>query len=197
MWVVLLYTQGTPPSSTFHPQLSIIAPDKLSQHCTVKWYQQVRFTTPFSDFYLDMGCSIRPGYAIGVECDGREFHKDPVRDFCRDALMLGTGRLAYIYRIEAWAIRKREIDWLRILCILEPDLFDSKRLQTINEIGCGYDQVLGRRLEDRYFGFISRRCPETETVNEFLEFARANQGINFLELVNRTVDQFATVDQPR
>lgn len=176
------------PANKFKPEISDIEQilaDKLSRYSAVKWYQQVPFTTPFCDFFLDMGCSIRPGHAIGVECDGREYHRDPVRDFCRDALILGTGRLACIYRIEAWAILKREFDWLRILSVLEPGLFDCERLQTIKELGYSHDELTGQQLRDRYTGFIFRRVPEMESVNRFLEFARANLGITFPELVNR------------
>lgn len=176
------------PTKEFKPEISDIEQilvDKLSRHCAVKWHQQVRFRTPFCDFFLDTGCLIRPGRAIGVECDGREFHKDKVRDFCRDALILGTGRLACIYRIEAWAIRKRELDWLRILSVLEPGLFGCERLQTIGELGNGYDKLMSRQLRDRYTGFIFRREPEMESVKEFLEFTRANHGITFPELVER------------
>lgn len=177
-----------PPAKVFVPEISDIEQtlaDKLSRLCAVKWHQQVRFPSPFCDFFLDVGCLIRPGRAIGIECDGRDFHQDKVRDFCRDALMLGTGRLARIYRIEAWAIRKRELDWLRMLIALEPGLFDSVHLQTIEELGKSYDKLMGQRLQERYTGFMCWRDLETESVKEFLKFARAIQGITFSELVIR------------
>ncbi len=186
--------------SKFKPEISDIEQilaDKLSRYCAVKWYQQVPFTTPFCNFFLDMGCSIRPDHAIGVECDGREFHQDPIRDFCRDALILGTGRLACIYRIEAWAIRKRELDWLRILGALEPGLFDRERLRTIEELGDGYDKRMGQQLGDKNTRFIFWRAPEMESVKGFLEFATANQGITFPELVNRARAFFCEYDQLR
>jgi hypothetical protein len=176
------------PAREFTPEISDIEQvlaDKLSRYCAAKWHQQVSFRTHFCDFFLDMGCQIRPGRAIGVECDGREFHQDKVRDFCRDALMLGTGRLACIYRIEAWAIRKRDFDWLRILGSLEPGLFDCQRLQTLAELGSVYDNRVGTQIRDRYIGFLSRRSPEMESIKEFLEFAKENQGITFPKLVDR------------
>lgn len=186
------------PVGNFKPEISDIEQilfDKLSRYCAVKWYQQVQFTTPFCDFFLDMGCLIRPGHAIGVECDGREFHQDPVRDFCRDALILGTGRLACIYRIEAWAIRKRELDWLRMLSAMEPGLLACERLQTIAELGSSYDKLMGLKLRIRYTNFIFRRVPAMESVKRFLEFARKNQGITFPELVDRA-RAFGAYDQP-
>jgi hypothetical protein len=172
----------------FTPEISDIEQDLhdiLSRQCTVMWPRQVEFVTRFGRFFLDMGCLIRPGRAIGMECDGRSYHKDKLRDFCRDALLLGTGRLACIYRIEAWAIRKRQIDWLRILSELEPGLFTPECLQAIQGLGRGYDEVTGKKLRERYTGFMSCLMPEMAPTKRFLELAKANQGISFPKLVER------------
>jgi hypothetical protein len=172
----------------FTPQISEVEQelaDTLSRHSTVKWFQQVPFSTSFCDFYLDMGCLLRAGHAIGVECDGHPYHTDDMRDFCRDALILGTGRLAWIYHIEAWAVRKRQIEWMWILSKLEPGLFTTESHQSIRRLGIGYDELTGTKLPKRYIGFIYRRSPEMDSVKRFLEFAEANQGISFPELVER------------
>jgi hypothetical protein len=159
--------------------------DTLSRHSAVKWHQQVPISTSFCNFFLDMGCLIKAGRAIGVECDGHPYHTDKMCDFCRDALILGTGRLACIYRIEAWAIRKRRIDWMRILSELEPGLFAAGSLQAIQGLGVCYDEATGLKLQERYIGFIYWRRPEMDSVKRFLDFAGANQGISFPELVER------------
>jgi hypothetical protein len=172
----------------FTPEISEVEQDladTLPRHSTVKWYQQVPFSTSFCDFFLDMGCLIRPGRAIGIECDGHPYHTDKTRDFCRDALILGTGRLACIYHIEAWAIRKRQVDWMRLLSELEPGLFAPGRLQAIQALARGYDEVTGLKLRERYIGFIYWRTPGMDSVRRFLEFAEANQGISFPKLVER------------
>lgn len=174
--------------SAFKPEISEIEQtlaDFLTSHCAVKWYQQVRFETSFCEFFLDMGCLVKPGRAIGIECDGKEFHRDHVREFCRDALILGTGRLACVYHIEAWAIRKRLIDWLRILAVVEPDLFTARHHEIFAGLGAGYDLKLQRTLADRYTGFMFRRRPEMESVKRFLRFARVNDHLSFYQLVDR------------
>jgi hypothetical protein len=172
----------------FTPKISDVEQDladTLSRHSTVKWHQQVPFSTSFCEFFLDMGCLIRPGRAIGIECDGHPYHTDKIRDFCRDALILGTGRLACIYHIEAWAIRKRQLDWLRVLSELEPGFFSPGRLQIIQALARGHDEVVGRKLQERNVGFIYWRTPEMDSVKRFLEFAGAEKGISFPELVER------------
>jgi hypothetical protein len=177
-----------PNTKDFKPEISEIEQflvDLLARHSAVKWHQQVEFRTTFCEFFLDMGCLVRPGRAIGLECDGKEYHLDPVREFCRDALILGTGRLACIYHIEAWAIRKRQIDWLRILSELEPEVFTPESRIAIHGLAAGFDKVTMLRIDDRYTGFMFRSTAQSKNVKSFLEFAKSNSGVSFPVLVER------------
>src|SRR4051794_29483172 len=84
--------------------------DMLSRYSVAGWRPQLDIETSFCTFWMDAAFSVRPDRTIAVECDGLEYHDDPVREFCRDALILGTGQVACIYHIEAWAVRKRYFD---------------------------------------------------------------------------------------
>jgi len=170
----------------FDPEISLIEQslvNRLNQYSRVKWYQQVEFPTGFATFYQDAGCLVKKGRAVGIECDGPDFHRDHVREFCRDALILGTGRLAQIYHVEAWAIDRRYTDWLFILGVLEPEIFTPASLEAINGLAQANDIHRGTRIKERYADFIYRRSPEMETVKDFIQFARSHSGITFRKLV--------------
>ncbi len=100
--------------------------DKLRIHSQERWYRQVPFDTPCGTFYLDLGSKLRSGRAIGVECDGIQHKKTLAKDLCRDALMLDTKRIASIYRIDAWAVRKLQFHWMAALNKLEPGIFPQE-----------------------------------------------------------------------
>jgi hypothetical protein len=159
--------------------------DHLSRLTSAKWHQSVSFKTSFCEFFLDMGCRVKEGRAIGLECDGTDFHKDKVREFCRDALILETRRLACIYHIEAWAVRVRQFDWLFILGKLEPDLFTREKLETIKGLVIGYDQYKSLKFKDRSIRFMSWRTPDDPDVKSFLEFAKRMHGFSFPTLVEQ------------
>jgi hypothetical protein len=171
----------------FEPEISEIEQklvNRLTEYSRVKWYQQVEFPTPFATFFLDVGCLVKPGRAIGIECDGQDFHRDQVREFCRDALILGTGRLAHIYHIEAWSVERRYIDWLFILSRLEPDIFTSASLEAIDGLAKANDFHRGTSIQGRYTGFMYRRTHEMQTIKDFIQFARAHCGtVSFSKLV--------------
>jgi hypothetical protein len=61
-----------------------------------KMQPQHPISTPAGNFILDFTLE-RGGLPIGIECDGRPYH-DAYRDEWRDALILGTGRVAAVYR---------------------------------------------------------------------------------------------------
>lgn len=172
----------------FTPQISETEQDladTLNRHSKVAWHQQVPFETQFGTFYLDMGCRIASVRAIGVECDGHQFHQDRLRDFCRDCLMLGTGRVSCIYRLEAWAVRKRLIEWLGLLNELEPELFVAERTEAIRSLLLDYYQGTEDAPLARGRVFLTRLRAEGDAVREFLAFAGRNKGVRFSELVER------------
>jgi hypothetical protein len=87
--------------------------------------------------------------------------------------------------MDAWAVRKRRFDWIRLLVELEPEIFDAGRAQVIRELNMGFDKMIGLDLQKRGLRFLSRRIPQMASVHRFLEFAKCNQGITFPQLVER------------
>jgi hypothetical protein len=70
---------------------------------------------------------------VGIECDGREFH-DPIRDFCRDSVLLGENHIDAMYRFPGVALLRQIEDVLWFLAMCEPNLFSiagRKNLETL------------------------------------------------------------------
>src|SRR5947208_837210 len=66
--------------------------------------------TPFATFYLDLVAITPKGLRIGFECDGKDYHTSPLRDECRDALILAVKSVAAIYRFRGQDIHHHEHD---------------------------------------------------------------------------------------
>jgi hypothetical protein len=149
----------------------------------LKWYRQVKVETGFATFWLDAGTLVKPGYALGFECDGDPYHQDKIKDACRDCLIVGTGRLARVYRVSADHVRERYVEWLYLLSEMEPDLVCAesktqvKKLIEVIARKQGIPPLRGLR--------ISRVCRQNKDVQEFLDFASQNKGIGFRQLVER------------
>ncbi len=79
--------------------------------------------TQIGAFRPDMILSV-PGRSIGLEVDGRQFHKDPDRDYLRDAALLAGRFVNVIYRFAASSTWYRQEDCLFVLAKYEWDLFD-------------------------------------------------------------------------
>jgi hypothetical protein len=170
----------------FVPEISPVEQeqaDTLKRYSRVAVFQQVEAETTFTPFYLDIMCRPQPGRTIAIECDGYQYHSDPIRDFCRDALILGTYDLSCIYRVEAWAVRQRPFDWLRILSELEPGLFTDECAEGIRALSltCG---MTGQTFRNSRL-FLTRLVQDDPSVQRVFEFAQANTGITFPKLVER------------
>jgi len=91
----------------------------------VEFKKQYKVSTEYGNFYLDFIVRIDGRY-IGFECDGKEFHKDSLRDEFRDAFILSTQNIEKIYRFKGKDIYFKIEEILYCISLLEPELF-SKR----------------------------------------------------------------------
>jgi very-short-patch-repair endonuclease len=169
---------------TSPPEVDLLA--ILKAHTVADWQQQKRVQTPFVTFYLDIACQVKPDHVIGIECDGSEFHKDKLRDFCRDALILASGEVSCIYRLGAWAVNRPhlQVDWLWILSLGEPELFTADKRRTIDDMFKACVKVDGiADFSVRFNGFVSRITRKSKDVEEFIAFANGHVGKTFPQLV--------------
>lgn len=162
----------------------------LAEHFSSKVYSQVEFKTAFGNFFVDMSWLVEEGRAVGLECDGKDYHKDKFRELCRDALILGTGRLSAIYHVQAFAINRRKMDLLKILCQMEPNSFKPGRADVINSLVSAQDKLMNPPFERRNFNFIYRATPKDPTIQAMNKFAKACQGMVFKDLVERSKTDF-------
>lgn len=188
--------KGKASVSTFQPAESKAEGtmvEKLEWACPqIKWYRQVIVVTPFATFHADASCLVREGYALAFECDGGPYHQDPLRDFCRDCLILQAGRVAKVYRMPAWCFDPRSLRWLDCLVSLsrcEPDLMDPGRLEVIRGVEAGITQWEMLPLERRGSQLVWTSL-QANGVQEFLAFASGRKGTfpNLVEDYRRKID---------
>ncbi len=149
----------------------------LQRYSEATWERQVQFPVRGVTFYLDMARQLVSGRVIGVECDGAPFHQDKVRDFCRDALILNSGRVSCIYRIEAWAVNKQLPLWAAMLNRAEPGLFTESYGRALEGLARCRDPG------DRIPRLMSRTMLQSIDVPAFLELAKKRPGLSFAQLV--------------
>lgn len=95
---------------------------EFARHATKYFSEDISFETQFEvetiygKFRLDFVTIDREGVVIGFECDGKEFH-GPSRDEWRDAMILGTNKIAKIYRIRGCDINFRAEDIFYVLSV--------------------------------------------------------------------------------
>jgi hypothetical protein len=87
--------------------------------------KQMEVNTLCGRFRLDF-VAIRSGRAIGLECDGAEFHPSTLRDEWRDAMILGDASITSIYRFRGKDVFSSVEDCLFILSAWEPQLFSDR-----------------------------------------------------------------------
>lgn len=102
-----------------HMLEKVISPDVRIRRQQVV---DVGFTEYRLDFILERPAN---GRAIGLECDGKDFH-DPVKDSFRDRQIIKTGRVSKIYRLRGRDINFRLADTLDLLGKLEPWVFSER-----------------------------------------------------------------------
>lgn len=72
---------------------------------------------------------------IVVECDGRDFHKDPARDRDRDRAILRASEVTCIYRMTGRSLFHHTDRLLFLLSLCEPDFFDERGLRNLLILG--------------------------------------------------------------
>ena len=86
----------------------------------VRVYRQHKVETQIGRFRLDFLLERSgDGMAIGVECDGKDFHS-PESDAKRDAAIVSTGVVDKIYRITGHDLVFHLEDSIQMLAIMEP-----------------------------------------------------------------------------
>lgn len=94
--------------------------------------QQYRVNTSLGQFRLDF-CLVTSDRAVGVECDGVEFH-EPFRDEVRDAAILSQSGVDSIWRFPGPCVLGATEACLALLAATEPSLFDSSVLNRIRPL---------------------------------------------------------------
>lgn len=87
---------------------------------------QVEIETICGRFRMDFIAVSPDGKTTGFECDGKTFHEEG-RDEWRDAMILGTGKVDEIYRIEGKYITYQIEDVFYVISKWSPWLFDERR----------------------------------------------------------------------
>lgn len=128
--LALSHRTGSPIEGTFGTRLA----ELLTPH--VKLHSQFEVPTAWATFLLDFAFEDGDGHMVGIECDGREYHLDTVRDEMRDALILGTRQVNVVYRITGAAIWRDLETVLRRLHESHPLAFDPVQTQRVLYEGC-------------------------------------------------------------
>ncbi|KYC46105.1 MAG: hypothetical protein AMQ22_02171 [Candidatus Methanofastidiosum methylothiophilum] len=104
---------------------------------SVKVKSQYEIKTPLSSFYLDFLLEFGK-YKIGVECDGKDYHKNRNHDDARDALILGTGLIDGIFHFEGKLIYYQPSDVMYIIMRRYPDIFHEKGKSNLETLASKY-----------------------------------------------------------
>lgn len=145
--------------------------------------KQVQVDTECGAFRLDFVIE-RDGWAVGVECDGTEYHQDALRDEFRDALILGTGRVRAIYRITGSDLFWRTEAAIYEIARRDMHLFSMHGVENLDHLterreperGDAYDEYEHEPEDERYWLSV-RHTVEHRTLgnvhlSDLLMFAR-------------------------
>jgi hypothetical protein len=144
---------------------------------------QYPITTIAGNFRIDFVISGKY-HKIGIECDSKAFHV-PIRDFYRDALILGEKALDSIYRIQAKDILYSISDVLFLLALLEPKIFTLQAQEQFRT-----------ELEAFFYETITKRGVYPEYWEEWLQKNYITER-NFLEKFIYIFSTYAFVFYPQ
>jgi very-short-patch-repair endonuclease len=143
--------------------------------------KQLEVNTVCGQFRIDFVAE-RSGRRIGLECDGAEFHPSPLRDEWRDAMILGDGSIACIYRFRGKDVFTRVEDCLFILSAWEARFFSERGLRRLEAEASeeAKSQVSRRQLDDaacviavyRRYGFQDGTVVERHSKDPFIRQSR-------------------------
>lgn len=179
------------------------------EHNNVTFRRQHQIKTICGQFRIDFSL-YHEDINLGIECDGKDYH-DEEYDRWRDALILGSGKIKDIVRIDGSQIHRNVYCCIYQIKMMYPYLFSlngQKRISSlaINEIRNQlYDQryFASRRWdvspceiehieksineiseEDiMYYSYITRRSRELDDLKSLFLFAKENQCSNINELI--------------
>lgn len=95
-------------------------------------HTQVEIDTFAGRFRLDF-LATSPNCKIGLECDGKEYHRYD-RDMFRDSIILGATSIDAIYRFGGAAIHYSLDDALYTLSTVEPGLFSPRGRTNLKQL---------------------------------------------------------------
>ncbi len=94
---------------------------------------------------------------IGIECDGKEFHKNRLRDEWRDAMILGANHADEIVRIDGSAIHYGVDSCVFVLSAWYPAMFTERSLTVLKSIATAQlpnesvDRILSESTDSHAF----------------------------------------------
>lgn len=88
--------------------------------------EQAEVVTPVATFYLDLMVRRHGGRVIAFECDGKEYHTDPFRGQCRNALIFCYGGAKAIYPFRGQDLHDGVNDGLYAVARKDPAAFSDR-----------------------------------------------------------------------
>lgn len=109
--------------------------------------EQVEVRVPCSrrPFRIDIVAKTRKGYKVALECDGKKYHTDPLRDEVRDLLILNTGAVKAIYRFRGGDIYYHLNDCLFVMSRVDRCLFSERGRRNLELLAS--DEVKARLVD--------------------------------------------------
>jgi hypothetical protein len=99
---------------------------------SVDLHKQVEVDTICGRFRMDFVATLGDS-GVAFECDGAQYH-DELRDEWRDAMILGGGKVDFIYRLRGHDLVHHLEDCLYLVSKLNPDLFSGRGLGTLSAL---------------------------------------------------------------
>lgn len=121
------WAKGATEPTAFESPLEEYFAENLTKYLdpAVQFAEQVEIPTLGGLFRLDFLATME-SWRVAFECDGRDFHRDAIRDECRDSLILGTQAVDVIYRLRGSDLFHHLEDCLFIASQCDPALFSER-----------------------------------------------------------------------
>lgn len=185
--------------------------------------KQVEVETPHATFRFDLVATTGNGYKVAFECDGKKYHKDALRDECRDALIFKANAASMIYRLRGADIMYRPFDCLYAVHRMDPCLISDRgeyildRLASDEVKHVSYsdptdlsDETKPGRCEDGWLTVyypageserwralkLERRSPRRR-MQQFLNFAATREWMTFSDLYKKYREEFVVPYLPK
>jgi hypothetical protein len=129
---------------------------------SVSLLEQYEVSTICGNFRLDFVVQ-QNNLKYAIECDGRDYHKLQ-RDEWRDAMILGSGALQYIYRLRGTDLYKHIDDCIYLISQNHPYLFSDRGLINLEVLASEESKEQNWRRAPSLLSVIY--CDEDGYINE-------------------------------